>query len=132
MELLHLNKESFKKLTSQSEKAVLIDFWATWCGPCRKGMKEMESVKESLKEKGVDFVYITDTSSDSNEWIKYIGQHEGIHYIVPKDKKQAMQIPEYDNAIPHYLIYDREGKLVKAFSGWSGVENMMKEIGNVM
>lgn len=110
---------------------VFIDFWATWCGPCRKGMEEMEKVKDELTARGIDFVYITDTSSDTNEWVKYIAQHAGSHYIVPKDKINKMQIPEYANAIPHYLIYDREGQLVKAIRGWSGVEDMMNELAKV-
>ena len=44
MEVLHLNPESFEKLTKQSEKAVLIDFWASWCGPCQKLTPELEAL----------------------------------------------------------------------------------------
>ena len=120
-----------KIITKHKGHIVFVDFWTTWCGPCCKGMKEMETVKEELKARSVDFVYITDTSSDSNEWVKYVAQHAGDHYIVPKDKIKEMLIPEYEDAIPHYLIYDREGQLVKAISGWSGVEKMMEELAKV-
>ena len=90
-----------------------------------------ERVKDELTERGVDFVYITDTSSSSEDWLTYVERHAGDHYIVPNEKIKEMQIPGYDNAIPHYLIYDREGKLAKTISGWPGLEGMTHEFDDI-
>lgn len=73
-------------------------------------------------------VYITNTSSSTGEWLSRVARHGGDHYMVPKDRMEAMQIPGYRAAIPHYLIYDREGRLVKFLTGWPGVDAMMHEL----
>lgn len=113
-------------------KVVFIDFWATWCGPCRMGISEMEKVKSSLEQKGVDFVYITDNTSTTEGYLEMKSSHHGDHYIFTKEDWKKMNIPGYDNSIPHYLIYGRNGQLIKSISGWIGLEQMTKELNDAL
>ena len=65
MEVLHLNKTSFEKLLTQSEKPVLIDFWATWCGPCQKLTPELEKLAAEHPEIIIGKLNVEDPESAS-------------------------------------------------------------------
>jgi len=104
-------------------KAVFFDLWATWCGPCKKGIKAMEPLKEQLKGKDVVFIYLTDESSPINEWNDYVIKIPGQHYRIPSALWNL--IPGLES-IPQYYLYNRQGQQVWSHTGFS--EKVLKEI----
>lgn len=90
----------------------------------------MEKVKADLEAQGVVFVYITDNSSSTKGFLEMKRKHKGEHYIFTKDDWKKMQIPGYEGAIPHYLIYGKNGQLKQTIVSWPGLENMKENILN--
>ena len=104
-------------------KVVFFDLWATWCGPCKRGIEAMEPLKEKLKDKDIVFVYLTDESSFMNAWTASVLKIPGIHYRITSKKWKEMNIP---GGIPQYYIYDRQGKKVWEQTGFS--DEVLKDI----
>ena len=113
-------------------KAVFIDIWATWCGPCKKGIKAMEPMKMKLKDKNVVFVYLTNESSPQKDFERQVAFIYGLHYRLP-GTEFSEYFPGVDG-IPRYYLYNREGKLVWQQEGWSDeeLETVKEEIEKAM
>ena len=94
-------------------KVVFVDFWATWCSPCRSGIERMKPLKEELKDSDIAFVYITNPTSPSDTWNMMIPDIKGEHYRVAQDEWNYFASKFNISGIPHYLLVDRDGTVVK-------------------
>ena len=115
-------------LDNYKGKAVLIDMWATWCGPCRAGHKTMAPLKEELKGRNIKFVYITSPSSPPTTWQKMIKDIDGDHYYLTEEQNHYILNHFESKGIPTYAIYDTKGHQTYKSIGFPGNDVIRKEL----
>lgn len=91
-------------------KFVLIDFWATWCGPCRKAIPELNALQKKFGDKLV-VIGISDEKEDAVKAMKEPAMNYSVAIDTQARTKKALEV----NGIPHLILIDPQG-IVK----WEG------------
>ncbi len=123
------NEKLFENIISKFRgKVLLVDFWATWCGPCRAANKEMKPMKETLKEKDIVYVYITGETSDKPTWEQMIPDLHGEHFYLTQEQWEYLGNSLGIDGVPTYYIIDREGNTTFKSVGYPGTSKMKEEL----
>jgi len=90
-------------------KVVLVNFWATWCPPCRKEMPDLQALYDKYKDQG--FVVLSISDEDAAKVAPFVAERK-ITYPVLLDPGRKVNEAFVVEGIPKSFVYDREGKLV--------------------
>lgn len=117
-------------------KYVLLDFWASWCAPCRASFPKLKELYKEYKGKGFEILSITN-DSNHDQWKKAIEKdqtpwlHVADEFPKPPDFGTARVIGLYGfHYLPSTMLIDRDGKIVATLKGEAEIEAKLKEVFN--
>ncbi len=132
----NVEKSDFVNLSDYKGKVVILDFWATWCPPCRKGIPDLIEIKKELKDKGVEVIGISMDSftrggATKNDVIPFIKDY-GINYPILIGDPNVTQQYGGINSIPTSFVIDKEGYIVSYYQGLIEKEQYLSDINKVL
>ena len=90
-------------------KVALVNFWATWCPPCRNEMPDLDALYRQFRDKG--FVVLAISDEDREKVVPFLGEHP-VSYPVLLDPGRRVNEQFAVHGIPKSFVYDRSGRLV--------------------
>jgi thiol-disulfide isomerase/thioredoxin len=119
-EIKSLNKGTFR-LSDFPGKVIVINIWASWCGPCRREVPEYEKVRKSYQGQNVEFIGLTteDPRSASDRVNRFIQEVNFGFRLGWADRDLARLLMNGRGSIPQTIVMDSRARIVEQWAGYS-------------
>lgn len=108
------------KLSNYTGKVMVVNLWATWCGPCRMETPELVRLHKEYSERGVEFVGLSTEDPDmSAEKVReFVNQYQVLYPIGWATRDVALTLMQGQTSIPQSFIITRDGRIQKRILGF--------------
>ncbi len=115
-----LDNKQHATLADYKGKVVVLDFYATWCEPCRAETPRLVQLQEQYQPQGLQVIGLNVGGADDRDQVPAFAREFGIQYPLafPDDEFADSFLGDNQN-IPQAFVFDRNGELVKRFIGYS-------------
>ncbi|HLR05963.1 MAG TPA: TlpA disulfide reductase family protein [Pyrinomonadaceae bacterium] len=115
-----LENKQHATLADYKGKVVVLDFYATWCEPCRAETPRLVQLQEQYQPQGLQVIGLNVGGADDRDQVPAFAREFGIQYPLafPDDEFADSFLGDNQN-IPQAFVFDRNGELVKRFIGYS-------------
>jgi len=122
--IVNLDEAGWERVRAQQHgRALLVDFWATWCDPCREEFPNLVRLHNTYRRKGLSVVAISMDDPESVPAIEQFLSSQGAQFGSYRQHFNDFEVlvnsinPRWGGAIPATFLYDRQGKLVDSWEG---------------
>lgn len=100
-------------------KVLVIDFWATWCPPCREAIPHLISMKQKYGDQGFEVLGVSmDKGPDALSTVKTFAQEQGVNYPIVIGNQTIANSYGGISGIPTFFIVDKNGYIIKSQTGY--------------
>jgi thiol-disulfide isomerase/thioredoxin len=118
-------------LSDYKGKIVILDFWATWCGPCRRGIPDLVSIQNSYKNKVIVIGISLDDDRTKNDILPFMKEY-GVNYPVVYGTSEVVTSYGSIRAIPTSFIIDQKGNIVDKYIGLVSKEIFLNRVKSLL